>query len=163
MSVRPWWVRKASILNLNEHPKFNPWTQFLVFHKWNKLGVHRCILPKVYYFCQNTSGWPYAILNNHNWFKRTNIYKLSGLFATFSILSDFIWPYLTSMTAYYIKIQNQTPFQTFRKNLQVQLKSVDRDDDRIFDLHIKPSHNDLLSTVRWSQNEVESFVGACCL
>ena len=34
--------------------------------------------PKVYYFCQNTSGWPFGILNNHNWFKRTNIYKLAA-------------------------------------------------------------------------------------
>ena len=34
--------------------------------------------PKVYYFCQNTSGWPFGILNNHNWFKRPNIYKLAA-------------------------------------------------------------------------------------
>ena len=41
-------------------------------------GTFETFGPKVYYFCQNTSGWPFGILNNHNWFKRTNIYKLSA-------------------------------------------------------------------------------------
>ena len=92
-------------LNLYEHP----W-----MHKNFLCGTFG--VQKVYYFCQNTSGWPSAILNNHNWFKRTNIYKLSGLFATFSTFSDFIWPFLTSMTGNCISMINETPFLAFSLN-----------------------------------------------